>query len=405
MKKRLISFFKLIFWAIFIYHLGIIQYMNNIPPDNSPLREHIVWNTNIDHRELGILMHKVYHQKIQEANDKVAQGGTYSPYDYFTDMKEVNDFRKKMGIIERPTWAELQQLSTQSIDAGLFTYKDVEKAREIAYPGYQELEKKNAYKGIIVTDILQWLWSLYISMLPWALLLLLLWVYEQNDMKSWRIKNPLNFICTVLIHPIVIFIVVRKWWVLVGREATAKLEIRRTKEFAFSYFSQDELALIKEFATSRITIREFRIVHQRTVRHSWRVAIMATLVVQIAYSQKTTTLPSRVEIVQLSYSHNKDGTHISLFQRYENQEHYSVFDSVLTSQMVLVDYESILIVQGKRLFRVILCILSKGHTRLIEPIPLCVATFFNELVTYKTIHNHEKNNQNNFNGILIPYHS
>jgi hypothetical protein len=220
-----------------------------------------------------------YSAKVTAAKAIVDNGGLYTPVKYFTDMRDINSYCKKNGIGRKPILESLLGLMQMSLDRDHSLYETLDSARDIAIPGSFAWDKKYKDQPINWRPITQWSVGLYLHMLPWVFILFLLWLYEENNLKKFQMRNPLNFILLVVLHPIILFWAVSAWWINTGRETLGKIEIRRTKKRLFSLFSQDELALIEQFTKSTMSLKEFRKLHGRTLRHSFSITVVCSLLI------------------------------------------------------------------------------------------------------------------------------
>lgn len=383
MKKVLTSTFKVLFWAYFMYCTGIVQGIvsTKTNPDSNLYSDVIVpkgysFEERLDYERQ---MFQLYDQQVAAAKKKVKSGGIYSIYDYFTDMKIINDFRKKYGVELYPQYFELQEYSRKSD----FSEEDLSRARDIAYPGSyaKDLEnKKNPTNwGDIGSDIGMWALALYLKMLPCVLFLFLIWLYEQNGRKKVRIRNPLSFIISLLFHPIVIFLAIREWWEQTGRSFVGSIEVRRIKDRAFSLLTRDETALIQEFAKRHITYKEFKIkLHGDSplYRRSIMLALMMTLVMYCVPRSATLRVVSKDERTEI-YNMTTAYDHFSkdcLGQSMDELGSKGIGLFIIPDPAISLYQQSTRI---KRLYRSLTSyLLPRGHIRSVEHVPLMINIFF-----------------------------
>lgn len=396
MKKALIVSFKIIFWVVFFYHLGIFKFIASSKPDpNNPYNENIVEKSGSREEQavLDAQMFGLYNKKVELAKEKVSKGGIYTPTDYFTDMRDINLFRREKGVLQRPFYAELQDLMQKGFNQNESLIKTMDAAREIAVPGSVYYDNRKAAFKTNWAPIRNWWLNLYLTILPWAFILFLIWGYEGSDLKKIRVKNPLNFLLSLALYPLVIFIAVRAWWINIGRHVAASVEVRRTKEKMFSLFSQDEIALVKQFAKSRISLKEFRVLHGKSLQHGFTIALVFTIflycVPRVSYSQE-------ILVIQVNtFSLSSVSMQVSIRGSTYYLEKEKVMGIRTTSE---VDLMSSIVTEDRSKVLYYLCIflyiLSKGYRRALDHIPLLVTALKKIVINKKS--KYEKNTFNAF---------
>jgi hypothetical protein len=104
-----------------------------------------------------------------------------------------------------------------------------------------------------------WLIRQYFEGLPFACILLLIWIGEGSDRKKkFFVRSPVSLIFSLLLYPLVFALVFTKWIRNAGRSVYAEVELRRTKDAFLAILSSDELEAIKKFAESRLTRSAWR---------------------------------------------------------------------------------------------------------------------------------------------------
>ncbi len=210
---------------------------------------------------------------------------------------------------------------------------------------------------------------MYLSMLPFAFLLFLLWIWQGKEPTRLSLKSPLCFIFLLVLHPIYIFWVVRKWWVEVLKEATAEVEVRRRKRNLFAWLSKEERAFVERFAKSNLSFSEMRIQAEAfgQRKHYLFIAIVAVIAVSIshrliaAYSHEVPS-PS-VETVTVDHSTvTTVDADVGCDVSYSDSHLlYGVFTEPPWDPLILRIHLWIRQLRFK---------LSNGYERLLDPIPL-----------------------------------
>ena len=193
------------------------------------------------------------------------RGDKYSPYDYFNDLYEIETMEKSMkGVMSYRVLANhLMILETENMRKGLFSDYDITAARtkykEKIDPGSiaRAMLKQDMQKKTFWPNLYAWLCHFYLINLPLAFFMFLVWWYQEK--KGLKFSNPFSFIIALIFYPIIIGLVVYEALSEKSRYYLAEAELRRTKSKMFSILSQNELADIRRFATSRgLTLNDWR---------------------------------------------------------------------------------------------------------------------------------------------------
>lgn len=250
---------------------------------------------------------------LHDAERQIARGVPYSPYDYFRDLTAVYNLADTLHVpvgLSNHT-NTLQALSYQFIGEGKpFSYDDIDKARDDNFKPFLESRRLRSepidWKATS-ESIISWLFSQYLLGAFPALALFLCWMAHGEE-KRLRIRNPLSLFLMVLVWPLPIAIVFRKWVRETGREYYARIELQRTKERFFTLLSQDEIAAAKRFAKSNLRLGEWRkelLAHGFSFHRSFALAtaafVFCVVVMNLGLARETTYAHSaagRVMVVQ-----------------------------------------------------------------------------------------------------------
>jgi hypothetical protein len=233
------------------------------------------------------VMSKLLAQMSDEARQKVKAGGIFSPEDYFSALSRMyfleDSLHVPLGVISMGgCMNEMYFLMKESIDKGYFTHNDIALARKKLALRDEWVRKKffedtkHVDYAMVLKDVLQWLWSLYLKNFLPAFLLLVVWFFERGQGRTFR--SPLSFGLCVLFYPVFLNVVFIRWCKIKGREFYARADLQRTKERFFHLLSEDEVLAIKLFAQSKIKLAEWKtIVPHARYRRSFAVAILSLL--------------------------------------------------------------------------------------------------------------------------------
>jgi hypothetical protein len=283
------GFFKLLLILAMIWNIGAVQALFCAIVDDIT-KESVNQISPEERIRQTEEARKLVEEKIVLANQQMDKGRVYSPYDYFRDLIDVEKVNPQLGISVLAAIYKLQALSSKSIEQGIFSWDDIDRAREKYKCNLtQDLEKSrietfeklkaSGWKGIG-----SWLLGIYLwNLLPVALLYLVWMLQEQEVEERLRFPKPLNFIWTVLAHPFYLTIIFAKWWRKQGREWRLEVEYRRTKQKLFVYLSDEEKRRIKEFAQSGLSIWSWRrLLQSQELRTAHSVAAVLCVMMLIA---------------------------------------------------------------------------------------------------------------------------
>ncbi len=220
---------------------------------------------------------------LHNAERQIARGVPYSPYDYFRDLTIVYNLADTLHVpvgLSNHT-NTLQALSYQFIGEGKsFSYDDIDKARDNNFKPFLEsrrLRSEPVDWKATSESIVSWLLRQYLLGIFPALALFLCWMVHGTE-KRLRVRNPLSLFLMVLMWPLPIAIIFRKWVKETSREYYARIELQRTKERFFTLLSQDEIAAAKRFAESNLRLGEWRrelLAHGFSFHRSFALATVA----------------------------------------------------------------------------------------------------------------------------------
>lgn len=222
---------------------------------------------------------------IQYLNEKIrkaeALGKDYTVELYFADLtdidlkKKANDFDRNAILSINYSVQTLLNVFGNNVNACIARGVEPEKTKLFAdikiaqqkhalavdpetFKESQELEAKMKVPGYwsgVLISILLWLGSFYLKNLPLALVLLLLWWYQEKD--TFKITNPLSFILCLIAYPLIIARTWRRQLIEGGRTFALSVEFKRRQADVFSMISDDEIADLKRFAKSNFKISDY----------------------------------------------------------------------------------------------------------------------------------------------------
>lgn len=382
MKKTLIVLYKIGFWFYFFMNTGVISEISESTNNTRQPYDAFIPDQNRSKECPRIRIQKVsmyYDQLVREAQAKVAHGEIFSPYDYFEDLAKMNRFRESHGIQERPFggYPEIMSLMDKSLRDGKCTYDDIDKARAKAFPREAEAERIARNTPIDWKSFGHSCWIVYLKMLPAALILFLLWLYEENNLVSLRLRNPFQFVVLTLLHPLVLFITCGLCWLEIFRVAIAEGEIRRTKKKLFSLLTKDELILMARFKEGLISKTELQALLKtegRIYHHSLIVAICMSIVLRcipvLALSDVYVYQTTDTYTTTVQCDHHERCCH-DLCKRVGRAE-------LIQSEAVVDDYAEVVwhyVTVSLHRFKEYSLSLHRGFPRLTDPIPLRATTF------------------------------
>lgn len=281
--KKITFFVRLLVFTIFFVNTGIISEMSSRIASDKKVN---LMNMPIANR-LSI-------EIADRAREQVRKGITYSPDDYFRDINKISrleDSLSVFGVLPSVT-SELQMMLISSIDKGLYTHADIDRARK-NLADKNEYFREEFFKEVRHTPIMEiicptFLWFLkqYVLGLIPAFLLILLWAYEKE-----RFKNPFSILLSLISYPIFFSIVFFQWTREKGREMYAETQLRRTKDVFLSILSENEVSAIKAFAQSNLSLDTWNADLSGSFRRSFALAFIAFILCSIS----TTRAASEIE--------------------------------------------------------------------------------------------------------------
>lgn len=279
--------FKTILILVLVYNTGFITALFRDFPsfteDSEYSREEIAQKIR--------LTNDLVEGKIRVAKDRIAAGGDYSPYDYFHDLREIEDFFSATGFSTHLALGPLQAMMNDSITRRQYTFDDVVAAREkfkfdrdntISHRlEFFEMVEEKGWPGVLA-----WIFGIYLANLLPIALFYLVWMVEQNreEKKNFCFPNPFHFLWVVLAHPYFFTRIFVKWLTKNGREWYVEAEYRRTKAKLFVFLSEREQKKIKDFAQKGLPIAIWReLLRLRGFRpvHSLAMVLCVMMVIAI----------------------------------------------------------------------------------------------------------------------------
>lgn len=323
MKKLLIAV-QFLLLGLFLYNIGIIEIFKHFPHEKGE-------PANIENDNT---FQKFVWEKLKQAQTK---GSEYSPECYFSDYAEIMQKKHELpgSLLNMIVINGMMSISSTNVCHGRWSVKDVDIAREkykkIVDPQWknrEDFEKETAKKGYwsktgkkIIAFLLPWLLSVYLKNLPLAFVLFLIWWYKEY--KTFRVKNPISFAISVLIHPYLIGKLIREKFKEGFYSLCAEVQLRKTKEKFFTLLSRDEISEIRRFAKSNfgrhLLIKRLRR-NGLEVRRSFATALLATLLLSFV-----SVLVSNVQAKTLPK--DSDGEKSSITIIHESPPHVLYFEN------------------------------------------------------------------------------
>lgn len=287
MKNTTTIILRVMICCVFLYNLGVFSLFKEHKYDIS-----YRYDSKFSGKHNPQAAHDL-HLFVQEKVDRAkALGAGYTVELYFTDMDQI-----------KAKEVQLQQVAYSWDLINLCAYRDIGfKAgmghaigRENIQQGLDALEKKYPTKAPVsvlnatspspnlLGIIGMWLWVLYLKCLPLALLLFLIWIYEESG--KIRIRAPFQLAKYVLGYPYYLW-----------RYFRADLEIRRTKKYVTDILHADEREMIRAFVFGKQQIQDLQNTlkkQHRVVYHGYFKLILCTFI--FAFMARTciaTTLTS-----------------------------------------------------------------------------------------------------------------
>lgn len=376
MKKFLVVLVKVLVWLGFFYNLGLIDALKKNPEPGTWGIPSVLPKKHTRNEE-GVFSARMFlfvEDKMKQAEAKVGRGEIYSIDDYFADYRQVQDSMNAFGMNIFTNVAGLQRFVPNNTS----TY-EVDVARAKYFP---ELTKKHRSQ-LSWKKVSAWAWNVYLYSLPLALLLFLVWLYEANEYRSVRLRNPLSFLLCLCLYPLVIGYNIAKWWIRMTSEALAEIEIRRGKDRIFSLLSKDEIALVKNFAKSNSSLKQFR-QELRLKGYVPKYAFVSVLFAMIIMS----IVPRVVLARDRSYDHRE-----AIYQVSHTYDYFSspVADTVsFNSEYFDVPLEIRLskpILQGIRIWwEWFVPAVQRGHFNGLDHVPLAIKSNSTEKLLITTKH-------------------
>jgi len=266
-------------FTIFFVNTGIISEMSS----------RIASDKKVNLRNIPVA-NRLSIEIADHAREQVRRGIAYSPDNYFRDINKISRLEDSLSVFTTlpSVTSELQALLIASIDKGKYSHADIDRAR-------RNLADKNSYfrekffKEVKHTPIMEiicptFLWFLkqYVLGLIPAFLLILLWAYEKK-----RFKNPLSILLSLISYPIFFSVVFFQWTREKGREMYAETQLRRTKDKFLSILSEDEVAAVRLFAQSNLSLKTWNTSLSSSFKRSFALGLVAFILCSLSTTQAT----------------------------------------------------------------------------------------------------------------------
>jgi hypothetical protein len=271
MKQMIVKLLKVVVWCGFIWNLHIPQAIFNTRDSDSKIKVYCISNGLINATDEQIAEYKIANETVHtyalhivaQAKHKIANGQKYSADNYFSDLRNIYSVCDSIVGLKNYCNQEVTQLfdvsySQQRQSHSFYTQDEIDSAREKYFKEDVLRERESATTPIDWLAVLAWFVRCYLYSLPFAFILFLTWLYQESDYTKLQLRSPFSFAISLLMYPIVIGASIRKWWITSGRLLHAEVEIRRTREVFFSLLSKDEIATIKKFANSKLSLSDFK---------------------------------------------------------------------------------------------------------------------------------------------------
>jgi len=257
MKKTFLVLAKLALGGLFLYNIGLF---NLRFPD---LKE----------KDFDSVKQSELTDFIKEkVNAAEAEGTAYSPDMYFDDMIAIDmKFKSLPGTYkENFLINQLFYSSLENKNKGFFTDKQTEVAAN-RYKRYIDPEQEyreelsdrikrcglgNMLKDFLSSKLFPWLFNFYLKNFLLGLILIWIWWYQKYE--TWRIKNPVGFIVSVIGYPYLIGKTWREYLRRGVRYVSYEVELRKTKTNFFSLLSDDEIGDLRRFTKSRLKMGDWK---------------------------------------------------------------------------------------------------------------------------------------------------
>lgn len=369
-KEGFTGICKFAFWCMFLYYVGLFHliasfFRSNMIEEGSRAKQEMVIN-------------KFVEKEYTEVKNRMNACGKYSPREYFEMLRMVYHLEDSVGIAngyQFTTLNQLQQYMIQSVKNGLYSWDEIDQARDWFYknplPAVQKLPKiqhphicERYICHLTIPNLFNWILYVYLHMLPFVFGLFLIWIWQRKDPVTLSLKSPLSFLLLVFLHPVYMTIIIARAWISFFREWTAHVEIRRRKKNIFEKLSKEERAFIKAFAKNALSFKEFfqwaETLGKR--RHIAIFAVVATVLCSIPYAkaEDTTRVPSH-DTVQTADTLHNNSIDIDI-----GHQQVAIFTIPRLYDLVPPPALNVIIWYGTKFH----FLLPSGYQRDLEPIPL-----------------------------------
>lgn len=318
-------------------------------------------------------------KKEAEAQERIDRGGSYTSDSYFSDLREFVDSVQRFGqeptglLMTRLSVLDLRSRSQQETDVARDKYFPEMRAQRIEQQKHRVPFSETCFQAM--RSISAWWLNWYLHSLWLALILFLVWKFEENEYTKIRFRSPVSFSIALVLYPIVIGYNIRKWW----KNTRGEIEIRRSKDKIFSLLSNDEIALAKDFAKSELSLKQFKnnLRLKGYVPKYSVVAVLFAMVIMVFIPRSVLSQQigsdQREAIYQVTnsydYFHSTDN-HVPGIEKIAPvavMKFQDAFDFIPPVRI------------GTRMFwKFLVSVLCKGHNRDLEPIPLIVKSNSNK---------------------------
>jgi len=228
---------------------------------------------------------KVYAYIKAKTDQAVKLGSNYGPRQYFDDLVQIRRFAKSQKIgYSSFQIGLLQDKMMTNVRADRFSWSDLEQERDYRLKELEAFDKNKVptnfdkqISGITWRSFLCWLIRSYLWIIAFVFSVYILRMAEGQGIIETILSGKRKFVFACVL-----------WWKYYGkypdgwsfREIILAAELRRTKEQLFAPLTWAERLLVQEKAASPGYAKwhgEYRQANARAFRHSFAVALLATV--------------------------------------------------------------------------------------------------------------------------------
>lgn len=269
--------FKII--LVIVWFLWAVQFSTVI---KNGIQEEIAYQKNRNKEQEMNYIKEVKKLAIEKVEAAKAAGNSYSPRQYFEDLKEI-DQKVELYRVPGPQSQinELFQISWTNINKGYFNESDVEAARE-AYKEKKLPDQKefvNLVKESGWSKVLNWFILLYCRSMLLAFFFYLIRMAERKGILQTILADKKKFVLAIAGWIYYFF----KYPNNVIREIVVEAELRRLGGL-FRKLSDTEIALVKNVANSAFYkewLAAFRTHHPIRFQRGLLIAVLGTIILYV----------------------------------------------------------------------------------------------------------------------------